>query len=224
LDIDDTKSMSVDDITLACVRGFVSLVESKDGNTGRHIERIQKYSQILAIRLSQNPKYKKIIDDSFIVDIYNTSALHDIGKVGIPDGILLKQGKLSYEEFEVIKKHTLIGANVLKEVSRTLIGRSKDFFEMAIQIAVAHHEKYDGSGYPNGSASDDIPIAARIVAIVDVLDALTSMRPYKLPLDLKLSIDIIEDGRGKHFAPDIVDAFLLCKDEITQTYEFYKDN
>ncbi|WMJ81813.1 HD domain-containing phosphohydrolase [Clostridium sp. MB40-C1] len=217
------KCILDDGLIIACVKGFAKLVESKDSVTGKHIERIQEISKILALNLANNDKYKNIINNKYIIDIYHSSAMHDIGKVGIPDGILLKQGKLTPEEFDVIKKHTIIGADVLYKASTSLSGRAKDFFKMAIDIAIAHHEKFDGTGYPYGLNGEYIPLAARIVAVADVLDALSSKRPYKMAMDVEEAINIVVKESGKHFDHDIVDALITGKKEILEIYDKFKE-
>ncbi|MCY6959783.1 HD domain-containing phosphohydrolase [Clostridium brassicae] len=217
------KCILDDGLIIACVKGFAKLVESKDNVTGKHIERIQEISKILALNLSNNEKYKNIINNKYIIDIYHSSAMHDIGKVGIPDGILLKQGKLTPEEFDVIKTHTIIGADVLYKASTSLSGRAKDFFKMAIDIAIAHHEKFDGTGYPYGLYGQYIPLAARIVSVADVLDALSSKRPYKMAMDVEEAINIVVEESGKHFDSDVVEALIIGKKDILETYDKFKE-
>lgn len=217
------KNLLVDELILTSINGFAKLVEAKDCETGLHIERMQNYSKILARTLSKSPKYKYIIDEQFINDIYKFSPLHDIGKIGIAEGILLKPGKLTYEEFEVMKKHTEIGASVLKKASNNLLRRGKRYFEMAIQIAQNHHEKYNGKGYPKGISGEDIPLAARIVAVADVFDALTSKRVYKNMFDIDSSLKMIESEKGKSYDPVVVEALMLSKKEILRIHEEYTE-
>ncbi|MEN8906271.1 MAG: HD domain-containing phosphohydrolase [Clostridiales bacterium] len=212
------KDFFVDDLILASITGFAKLVEAKDSDTGFHIERMQNYSKIIANTLSGFKKYKNIIDTKFIDDIYKFSPLHDIGKVGIADGILLKPGKLTKEEFEVMKMHTLIGAEVLQKSNKSNLRKSRDFFNMGIEIARSHHEQYNGKGYPHGLKGDNIPLSARIVILADVLDALTSKRVYKKAFTISTSLKIIKDEKGKMFDPDIVDAIFEAEDEIIKVY------
>lgn len=218
------KTILVDDLILASITGLAKLVEAKDSETGLHLQRIQNYSKIIAEQLSTTSKYQRVIDEQFIEDIYKFSQLHDIGKVGIADGILLKPAKLTEEEFAVMKRHTVIGAEVLKKSSNNLLRRGRHFFDMAIQIALGHHEKYDGTGYPYGLAGEAIPLSARIVSLADVFDALTSKRVYKQPIDIDVSFKMVADESGSHFDPDIVQAMLDRRLDIIEICELYKEN
>ncbi|HOQ23278.1 MAG TPA: HD domain-containing phosphohydrolase [Bacillota bacterium] len=218
------KTILVDDLILASITGLAKLVEAKDSETGLHLQRIQNYSKIIAEQLSTTSKYQRVIDEQFIEDIYKFSPLHDIGKVGIADGILLKPAKLTEEEFAVMKRHTVIGAEVLKKSSNNLLRRGHHFFDMAIQIALGHHEKYDGTGYPYGLAGEAIPLSARIVSLADVFDALTSKRVYKQPIDIDVSFKMVADESGSHFDPDIVQAMLDRRLDIIEICELYKEN
>ncbi|MBI2433907.1 MAG: response regulator [Candidatus Hydrogenedentes bacterium] len=188
------------------VFSLAKLSESRDVETGDHLERIRSYARELADELALWPKYHGVIRNEFVEELYHSSPLHDIGKVGIPDRILLKPGKLTTEEFEIMKTHTLIGGDTLRAADMEA-GRDS-FLAMGRDIAYYHHEKYDGSGYPYGMGGGDIPLPARIVALADVYDALSSKRPYKEPFDHETSRKILLEGRGKHFDPDVVDAFL----------------
>ncbi|QDV44886.1 Cyclic di-GMP phosphodiesterase response regulator RpfG [Stieleria neptunia] len=196
----------------ALIFSLAKLAESRDPETGHHIERVQCYSRCLAEQLVHNPKFAETITPQYIQLIYQTSPLHDIGKVGVPDAVLLKPGKLTDEEFLAIKAHPRIGAETLQGA----IQRSPEasFLKMAYDIALSHHEKYDGSGYPEGLVGDAIPLSARIVALADVYDALTTNRVYKDAYSHERSESIIVQGRGSHFDPDVVDAFL----EIETTF------
>jgi putative two-component system response regulator len=182
------------------------LADSRDPETGEHLERVREYSKILAECLSRQPKYRDEIGPEFIENIYVTSPLHDIGKVGVPDRVLLKPGVLTDEEFEIIKFHTVIGAETLRYVEARYPGNR--FVRMGIEIAESHHEKWTGGGYPHGTSGEAIPLSARIVAVADVYDVLTSKRCYKEAFDHEVSRDRIVESRGSHFDPGIVDAFL----------------
>ncbi len=173
--------------------------EFKNEETGNHIQRMSKYCVLLAEKLG--------LDSRTVENIRLTAPMHDIGKIGIPDAILLKKGKLSNEEFEIIKTHTIIGAKILD-------GSNSEILQMAQQIAISHHEKWNGKGYPFQLAGEDIPLVGRIVALADVFDALTSERPYKKAYTLEKSCDIIRKERGHHFDPKIVDIFLDNLDEL----------
>ncbi len=182
------------------------LAESRDPETGAHLERVRSYCRVLAARLSARPKHRREVTGEFVELIYRTSPLHDIGKVAIPDAILLKPGRLTEVEFAVMKTHTLHGAATLEAAVAEFPGARS--LEMARDIALGHHEKFDGSGYPRGLAGEDIPLSARIMALADVYDALTSRRVYKEAFSHDRARSIILEHPGRHFDPDVVDAFL----------------
>ncbi len=184
---------------------IAKVAESRDPETGQHLERIRAYSQILALELQKEPVYARVIDRAFLENLYRSSPLHDIGKVGISDEILLKPGEFTVEEYESMKQHTLIGVNILEDA----IGHHRDarFMEMAAVIARCHHERFDGQGYPAGLSGAAIPLAARIVAVADVFDALASERPYKQAYSPHEARKIIENESGRQFDPAVVEAF-----------------
>jgi putative two-component system response regulator len=182
------------------------LAESRDSETGAHLERIREYCHVLAAELSLTEPYCHEVDADYIQAIYVTSPLHDIGKVGIPDRILLKPGLLLPEEYEVMKLHTEIGRSTLEDALTAY--PSAGFLRVARDIAWTHHERYDGSGYPRGLRGDEIPLCGRIVAVSDVYDAITTRRPYKPAFNHEHARREILRGRGRHFDPGIVDAFL----------------
>ena len=183
--------------------------EYKDEDTGAHIRRVSRYSAAVARRMG--------LDDSTIEAILYAAPMHDLGKIGIPDLILVKPAKLDPAEWEIMKQHTVIGAKILT-------GSDAEFIRLGETIAQHHHEKWDGSGYPNGLKGEEIPIAARITAIADVFDALTSKRRYKEPFSVEKSLAIIREGRGSHFDPDVVDAFFAIQDEILTIKEQYAEH
>jgi putative two-component system response regulator len=185
---------------------LAKLAESRDPETGLHLDRIREYSKILGVNLARQDKYRDILPFSEIENIYYTSVLHDIGKVGIPDTILLKPGPLDPNEFDVMKTHTIIGGKTLGQALAEY--PEARFLEVARNIAFWHHERFDGSGYPHGLAGEDIPLSARIVALADVYDALASKRPYKKAYPHAAAREIILEKRDRHFDPDIVDAFI----------------
>ncbi|HQI01530.1 MAG TPA: PAS domain S-box protein [Deltaproteobacteria bacterium] len=201
----------------ATILGLAKLAEYRDADTGAHLERIREYSKVLAQELSTKPKYQAYISSDYIEDIYNSSILHDIGKVGIPDSILLKPGKLTAEEFDVVKRHSALGGDALKAVETKIEGQS--FLSLGKEIAYYHHEKWDGTGYPKGLQAEQIPLSARIVALADVYDALTSKRVYKDAFSHETAMEIIMKDRGKHFDPEIVDAFLAHAEEFRRIRE-----
>ena len=176
--------------------------------------------RLLAQRLKEHPRFADYLTDGTIELLYKSAPLHDIGKVGIPDSILLKSGKLSVEEFEIMKTHTTQGRDAIASAERRL-GKVVPFLQCAKEIAYSHQEKWDGSGYPEGLAGDAIPIPARLMALADVYDALISRRVYKPAYTHEASIAIIQEGRGKHFDPDIVDAFMAIHRECHAIAEKY---
>ncbi len=184
---------------------LAKMAELRDSETGQHLERIRAYSHILALELQKDPSFKSVIDDRFLNDLYRSSPLHDIGKVAIPDAILRKAGKLTEEEYELMKRHTIVGAAILEDAISHKEGG--DFFEMAAVIAKCHHERFDGTGYPLGLSSRSIPLVARIVAVADVFDALTSERHYKDSYSPEKAREIIVADAGRHFDPVVVEAF-----------------
>ena len=189
---------------------LAKLAESRDQETGEHLERIREYSRILAEHLSSQEKYRDEVDGDYVQLIYMTSPLHDIGKVGIPDRILLKAGPLNAEEFEVMKRHAVMGSETLGAAAA--MHPEAKFLCMARDIARSHHERFDGSGYPDGLAGVEIPLCGRIVALADVYDALTTKRIYKPAFSHEKARGIILDGIGSHFDPEIVKAFLANED------------
>lgn len=190
------KGILVGDVILAATMGFANLAAFRDTETGEHLQRMRRYAATLAKHMSQNPLYAELIDEAFIQGIYTFGPLHDIGKVGIPDRILLKPGKFTKEEFEIMKQHTTIGADALKQAEEEALRLDYSIFAMAIEIAAYHHERFDGTGYPEGLAGEAIPMSARIAAVADVFDALTSARPYKPAFSFEQSVQMIIEGSG----------------------------
>jgi putative two-component system response regulator len=190
------------------------LAETRDTDTGLHLERIREYCLVLADEVSSLEKYQATMDGNYSHTLYLTSPLHDIGKVGIEDRILLKPGPLTADEFEIMKRHTLLGGQTLGSLTK----RYPDayYLQLAAHIALTHHERYDGKGYPHGLARDDIPLCGRIVALADVYDALTSKRVYKPAFSHEKAREIILDGRGTQFDPDMVDAFQTREAEFQE--------
>lgn len=200
---------------------LANVAESRDNDTGQHLLRMREYSVLLAERLSKSGAYRDQIDEKFIGDLYRSSPLHDIGKVGICDAILLKPGRLTPEEFEVMQRHTVIGAHILDRA--VTHSGSGGFLAMAAIIARFHHERWDGKGYPAGLVGTEIPLPARIVSVADVYDALTSTRPYKEAFSSEKAKEIIESGAGCHFDPEVVKAFLTCLPDFCATREAHLD-
>lgn len=203
------------------IESMATLAEYRDKETGGHIKRTRLYVKLLAEHLKQHDKYKQFLTDENIDMLYKSAPLHDIGKVAIPDNILLKPTTLTDEEVKIMKTHTTIGHDVIKSSVRKL-GKNS-FLTIAAEIALSHQEKWDGSGFPQGLKGDAIPISGRLMALADVYDALTSKRVYKPPLSHTLAVDIIKKGRGTHFDPDMVDAFLEIQEQFRNIAREFAD-
>jgi putative two-component system response regulator len=210
----------IQDVT---IMAMASLAETRDNETGNHIRRTQNYVRALAKKLQPHPKFAAALDDDMVEMLYKSAPLHDIGKVGIPDAILLKPGKLTPEEFEVMKTHTTLGKDAIV-AAENLIDAPSTFLRLAREIAHFHQEKWDGSGYPEKLAGEAIPLSARLMAVADVYDALISRRVYKPPFPHEKAVAIISEGRGTHFDPDMVDAFLAIQAEMHAIAERFADS
>lgn len=205
----------IDNSRTTAILALAKLAEFRDKDTGNHLERIREYCQILTREMAGWEKYQGYITEHYINDIYLSSILHDIGKVGIPDNILLKPDRLTADEFEIMKNHSVYGGDALKETEK--LTRGQTFLTLGKEIAYYHHEKWDGTGYPCGLERHEIPLSARIVALADVYDALTSKRSYKEPFSHERARAIIVGDRGRHFDPDVVDAFLAREEAFKST-------
>ncbi|TAJ82028.1 MAG: HD domain-containing protein [Gallionellaceae bacterium] len=198
------------------------LAESRDPETGAHLERIREYCKLLASALSKHSQYSRTVNNDYIENLYIASPLHDIGKVSIPDHILLKPGRHTDEEFAIMKTHAVRGAETLRAVHQN--NGNNSFVQIGIEIAESHHEKWDGSGYPYGLKGNAIPLSGRILALVDVYDALRSKRCYKESFSHEKSRAIIQEGEGKHFDPDIVSCFLEIENDFDATWKNLSDD
>jgi putative two-component system response regulator len=207
----------------ATVLAMASLAETRDTDTGNHLRRTQFYIKLLAEKLKHYPRFSSILDDRYILNLFKSAPLHDIGKVGIPDRILHKPDKLTADEFEIMKTHAQLGRDAIQHAEDSL-GHEIDVLTFAKDIAFGHHEKWDGSGYPRSLKGDAIPLAARLMAIADVYDALISRRVYKEPMPHELALAIIARGRGTSFDPDICDAFTASSDEFYAIALRYRDS
>jgi len=196
------------------IEALACLAEYRDPTTGGHIKRTRNYVKVIAESLRKLPKYADILTDEVINQLYQSAPLHDIGKIGIRDEILLKPGKLTPEEYEEMKNHTQIGYNALRMASHRLGDNS--FLKYAMEFSKYHQEKWDGTGYPDHLSGEKIPLAGRIMALADVYDALISKRPYKLPYTHEVALEIISEERGRHFDPEIVDVFLEVNHKFRQ--------
>jgi len=207
------------DATILCLTG---LAETRDPETGGHIQRTREYILVLARHLARKTKFRAQLDRETIERLYKAAPLHDIGKVGIADSILLKPGRLTEDEFREMQRHTLLGADTLAEAERmSSSGSDRSFLSLAREIALSHHEKWDGTGYPQGLKGEDIPLGGRLMALADVYDALVTRRVYKEAMPHEEAVRIIIDGRGTHFDPDVVDAFLESRDEFQKISTSY---
>ena len=211
------RAKEVNDTQDVTIFALATLAEYRDNDTGSHIIRTQRYIKILANHLMTLPKYKDQLNPEIIDLLYKSAPMHDIGKVGVPDQILLKPGKLTHDEFEIMKKHTVFGLEVITKSEQTLgVDPKTSFLRFAREIAYTHQEKWDGSGYPQGLTGEEIPLSGRMMAIADVYDALISKRVYKPAISHESAIKIIEKGKGQHFAPDMIDAFLEVAESFRQ--------
>lgn len=219
------------------VNSLALLAETRDNETGNHLVRTKSYVETLIRHLQDHPRFSALLLEPQRTLIANAAPLHDIGKVGIPDAILLKPGRLTADEFEIMKKHSAIGADAMGKAMELVMDESKlgdfltdpeapaslAFMETAREIALTHHEKWDGTGYPSGLKGDDIPLSGRLMALADVYDALTRRRHYKTAFPLEEVEAILTEGRGTHFDPDIVDAYFAQRDVFKLISERYAD-
>ena len=212
---------AIQDVT---IHAMASLAETRDSDTGNHIRRTQHYVKALAETLQKHPRFAYFLDDDQTIEIlFKSAPLHDIGKVGIPDRILLKPGRFDPDEFEIMKTHARLGRDAIIQAEKEL-GLEVPFLKYAKEIAYSHQEKWDGSGYPEGLAGDAIPISARLMALADVYDALISARVYKPGMSHEKATNIIMEGSGSHFDPDIVDAFIKIQDKFQMIASAYADS
>lgn len=209
----DRRMRENEQIQAVSMRALAHLAETRDNETGNHIQRTQGYVHLLATRLVDHPRFIDTLSAKYIETLVRSAPLHDIGKVGIPDHILLKPGKLSPDEWEVMKTHTLLGSEAITLAERD-VDASVEFLAQAKEVVRWHHEHWNGAGYPDGLAGDAIPLSARLMALADVFDALISKRVYKEAMPFSQVWEIIADGRGKQFDPDITDSFLAGRKEF----------
>ena len=211
---------AIQDVTILAM---ASLAETRDNETGNHIRRTQHYVRLLANRLKTHPRFGYFLSEKTIELLFKSAPLHDIGKVGIPDHILLKPGRFTPEEFEIMKTHTTLGRDAILAAEKHL-GMEVSFLDLAKEIAYYHQEKWDGSGYPTGASGDQIPISARLMAVADVYDALISRRPYKEGMPHDQAVEIMRQGRGSHFDPDVLDAFIALREDFRTVASTYADS
>ncbi len=219
VDLRTREILETQDVTIFAM---ASLAETRDSETGNHIRRTQFYVKALAEHLRSHPRYAGLLTPRYIDLLFKSAPLHDIGKVGIPDNILLKPGRLTPEEFEIMKTHAALGREAIEHAEQEL-GLQVEFLTLAKEIAQSHHEKWNGEGYPEQLRGDAIPLSARLMAVADVYDALISRRVYKPALPHAEAAAAIAAGRGQHFDPDIVDAFFAIEDELQAIAERFSD-
>ena len=223
---DPEQARQIADLSAAqdvTILAMTSLAETRDSDTGNHIRRIQHYVKALAQSLKDHPRFAGQLDAQAISLLFKSAPLHDIGKFGIPDRILLKPSSLSPEEFEIMKTHTTLGFEAIEQAEKAL-GLQPPMLRTAKEIVLSHQEKWDGSGYPQGLKGDAIPMSARLMAVADVYDALISQRVYKAALPHDRAVQIVFQGRGSHFDPDMVDAFIGIQDEFQAVAERFADS
>jgi putative two-component system response regulator len=216
------RTSQISTVQDVAVLALSSMAETRDNETGNHILRTQRYVKRLAVQLQDHPRFQTVLSGAYIDLLFKSAPLHDIGKVGIPDNILLKPGPLTPSEFEIMKTHTTIGYNAIARAEQTL-GVEVDFLILAKEIALSHQEKWDGSSYPQALAGDAIPVSARLMAVADVYDALISKRVYKAAMTHEQAMAIMSKGRGSHFDPDMLDAFLQCHEDFRTIARQYAD-
>lgn len=216
LNMEDPSIKELEHYHYEMVMGFATLVENKDDNTGGHIRRSSAYAVLIAKKLRKNKKYSNIINKDYLNNLEQAAPMHDIGKIGIPDAVLQKPGKLTDEEYTIMKRHPVIGGKIIKDTFGHLY--NGEYENMAYQVAMYHHEKWNGKGYPEGLKGEDIPLCARIMAVADVFDAVSAKRCYRDAMPLEKCYEIISNGKGEDFDPDITDVFLQNKELVEEIY------
>ncbi|MBQ0017261.1 MAG: HD domain-containing protein [Clostridiales bacterium] len=212
----EKRTNKIKQIQRSIVCAFSGIIDARDKSTGEHVGRIKTITKMIADELYRKKQYSDKLTKQYIAVLTDVAPLHDVGKLIIPDNILLKPGKLTDEEFDIIKTHTTQGARIIEENLKGI--ESKEYVKLATSVALNHHEKWNGTGYPNNLKGTDIPLEARIVAVADVYDAIRSERCYKKSMDIKQARKVIEDGKGKHFDPVVVDAFLHITPKVEKIY------
>jgi putative two-component system response regulator len=217
------RAVEVEVLQDVSIMAMTALAKARDSETGNHICRTQNYVRALSLALQEHPRFSHFLTPRNIEILFKSAPLHDIGKVGVPDRILLKPGSFNVTEMEIMKTHTTLGRDAI-QYAEQLLCHGLDFLSLAKEIAYSHHEKWDGSGYPQGLAGDEIPIPARLMAVADVYDAIISRRVYKPGMPHQKAVDILMKGKGQHFDPDIVDAFFSIQDEFQEIAGHFQDS
>ena len=208
------QTAKVEKIQREIIISLANMIESRDGSTGQHVKRTSQYVEMIINELSRRGLYESLIDDAFIYNLTKAAPMHDIGKIKIPDQVLQKPGKLTMDEFEVMKQHSLEGGKIIRKIMEEI--EEQDYIEVAYNVATSHHEKWNGEGYPEGLTGEAIPLEARIMAVADVFDALISKRCYKDAISLDEAFGIIEESKGEHFDPQIAQVFLDLRPQIEE--------
>ncbi len=212
------KTLATEGLVVAAVEGLAKLAESRDPETGDHLVRMALYSAIVAEELGRDGPYREAINPAYVREVWRFAPMHDIGKVGIADSILLKPGRLDTEERKEMERHPVIGGEVLRRCEAQMKALGHSIFAIGIEIAECHHEKFDGSGYPAGLSGQAVPLSARIVAVADVFDALTSKRPYKEAWPVEKALSVLDEECGQHFDPEVVSAFHRALPRVLDVY------
>ncbi len=212
------KTVVTENLVITAVTGLAKLAESRDVDTGDHLLRMARYASLIAEELGREGEYRERVNTDLVRDIFRFAPMHDIGKVGIPDSILLKPGKLGSEEWHEMRRHPIIGGEVLRRCEMQMNAVGHSMFQVAIEIAECHHEQFDGRGYPSGLAGEDIPLSARVVTVADVFDALTSKRPYKEAWSVEQALTLFREEKGKQFDPVVVEAMERAMPRIMEVY------
>ena len=215
----EAKNETISKMQMALIMVLVDMVEGRDEDTGDHIRKTAAYTRIIMNGLRKKGYYTDQITDQFMYDVFHSAPLHDVGKIGVSDLILNKPGKLTDEEFEEMKKHTLIGEEIMNKVIEAV--PNSGYLTEARNLAGGHHEKWNGKGYPRGLAGEEIPLSARIMAVADVFDALISKRVYKPPFTIEKALSIIKEDAGSHFDPLVAEAFLAEEEEVRKVAEAF---
>ena len=208
------QTAKIEKIQREIIISLANMIESRDGSTGQHVKRTSQYVEMIINELSRRGLYRNLIDDAFIYNLTKAAPMHDIGKIKIPDYVLQKPGKLTEDEFEIMKQHSPEGGIIIRKIMEEI--EEKDYIEVAYNVATSHHEKWNGRGYPSGLEGEAIPLEARIMAVADVFDALISKRCYKDAISLDEAFEIIEESKGEHFDPQIAQVFLDLRPEIEE--------
>ncbi len=215
----ERKNETINEMQAALILVLADMVESRDKNTGDHVRKTAAYTRIIMEELRKEGKFTDELTDEFISDVVYSAPLHDVGKINVPDAILNKPGKLTDEEFDIMKSHTTVGGDIIDRVIDTVPESDSGYLQEARRLALYHHEKWNGAGYPTGLAGEEIPLSARIMAVADVFDALVSTRSYKKGFPFEKAMDIIRESSGTHFDPDVAQAFLNAEDEVRKVAE-----